>query len=134
MNREKLTTAIKTIAERDGYNFYCDGEALMPRFVSSYPALWLTPPRFESMKGRNHGKIIYSVKMYAMQDGLKYSTEQRNAAWAKMEEDLVDIFSQLSEEDFVVAVEQLKVQHSSATMTNHAEVAATATANVITFF
>ena len=122
MNREKLTTAIKTIAERDGYNFYCDGEALMPRFVSSYPALWLTPPRFESMKGRNHGKIIYSVKMHAMQDGLKYSTEQRNAAWTKMEE------------DFVVAVEQLKVQHSSATMTNHAEVAATATANVITFF
>ena len=80
MNREKLTTAIKTIAERDGCGYDAD-----------------------------------TVK-------------------AKMEEDLVDIFSQLSEEDFVVAVEQLKVQHSSATMTNHAEVAATATANVITFF
>ena len=134
MNREKLINAIENISKAGGYTFYFDGEEKMPRFITRYPAMWLSPPRFESMKGRNHGKIIYSVKLHAMQDGLRLDSAGRNAAWNKMEADLVEVFSQLSEKDFVVAVEKLKVQHSSATMTNHAEVATTASANVITFF
>lgn len=134
MNREKLINAIEKISKSNGYTFYFDGEEKMPRFITSYPAMWLSPPRFESMKGRNHGKVIYSVKLHAMQDGLRLPSVARNAAWNKMEGDLVDVFSQLSEEDFVVAVEKLKVQHSSATLTNHFEVATTASADVITFF
>ena len=134
MNRKKLINAIENIAQANGYNFYTDNEAMMPRFVAAYPAMWLAPPRFESMEGRNHGKITYSVKLHALHDGLKYTSEQRNAAWSKMESDLIESFAQLSQEDFVIAVEKLKVQHSSSTMTNHAEVATTATAEVITFF
>lgn len=134
MNREKLINAIETIASADGYNFYSDGEKQMSQSLNHYPAMWLSPPRFESMKGRNHGKIIYSVKLHAMCDGLRLSPDERNTSWSQMESDLVELFSQLSQEDFVIAIEQLKVQHSSATMTNHSEVAATATANVITFF
>ena len=106
----------------------------MPRHITAYPALWLTPPRLEQMQGRKHGKVIYSVKLHALRDGLKLSPDERTQAWADMEQQLIDIFSQLSEEEFVVAVEYLKLQHTSSTLTNHSEVAVTATANVITFF
>ena len=111
MNREKLIKAIEKISKSNGYTFYFDGEERMPHYITSYP-----------------------VKLHAMQDGLRLPSVARNAAWNKMEGDLVDVFSQLSEEDFVVAVEKLKVQHSSATLTNHFEVATTASADVITFF
>ena len=47
---------------------------------------------------------------------------------------MIDIFAQLSEQEFVVAVEELKVQHTSSSLTNHSEVAVTATAEVVTFF
>lgn len=134
MNRNKLINAIGEIATAGGYNFQTDVEALTPHRTSAYPAMWLAPPKFESMSGRNHGKVIYSVKLHAVCDGLKYNAAGRNTAWTMMESDLLNLFSQLSEEDFVVAIEQLKMQHSCSTMTNHGEVATTATANVITFF
>ena len=134
MNREKLTSAFRSIATSEGYHFYTDGEGSMPRHITAYPALWLTPPRLEQMQGRKHGKVIYSVKLHALRDGLKLSPDERTQAWADMEQQLIDIFAQLSEEEFVVAVEYLKLQHPSSTLTNHSEVAVTATANVITFF
>ena len=54
--------------------------------------------------------------------------------WARLEGDIVGMFSSLSQEDFVVAVEDLKIRHTSHTLTAHGEIAATATADVITFF
>ena len=106
----------------------------MPRHITAYPALWLAPPRLEQMQGRRHGKVTYSVKLHALRDGLKLSPDERTQAWADMEQDVIDIFSQLSEQEFVVAVEELKVQHTSSSLTNHSEVAMTATAEVVTFF
>jgi hypothetical protein len=134
MNRTKLTSAIRSISTADGYNFYTDGEVSMPRHITAYPALWLAPPRLEQVQGRRHGKVTYSVKLHALRDGLKLSPDERTQAWADMEQDVIDIFAQLSEQEFVVAVEELKVQHTSSSLTNHSEVAVTATAEVVTFF
>jgi hypothetical protein len=69
-----------------------------------------------------------------MDAGAKLPPEERESIWARLEQDVVELFSSLSSEEFVVAVENLKIRHSSHTLTPHGEVAATATAEVVTFF
>lgn len=134
MNRKKLLQAAQRIATAEGYQFYSTDERHMSQLVESYPAMWLTPPTFSTMEGRKHGKITYSVTLHALDAGAKLPPQEREGVWERLELDIVNLFSTLSEEDFVVAVEDLKIRHTSHTLTSHGEVAATATADVITFF
>lgn len=134
MNRTYLLNAVEGIATTNGYTFYSDNEQRMSQQINAYPAMWLSPPQFSSMEGRKHGKVTYSLTLHALEQGARLSPAEREQAWAKLESDLVGLFSQLSDKERVVIVERLKIRHSCSTLTSHGEVAATATADVVTFF
>ena len=134
MNRTRLLQAFEQKATADGYHFHSTDDRYIPQLVSAYPTLWLSPPKFESIEGRTHGTITYSVTAHALDAGAKLSPTERTARHAAMEDELLEIFSTLSEKDFVIAVENLTIKHSSQTLTSAGDVAATATAEVITFF
>lgn len=134
MNRKNLLDSVERIATADGYHFHSTSDELMSQQIDSYPAMWLSPPVFSSVQGRKHGKLTYAVTLHALDQGAKLPPQEREQVWATLEEDIVALFTTLSEEDFVVAVENLKIRHTSHTLTTHGEVAATATADVITFF
>ncbi len=134
MNSTYLINAIDGIATADGYTFYSDGEERMSEQIKSYPAVWLQPPKFQHMEGRKHGKVTYVVTLHAMEAGAKLSPAERQQTWSRLEDELVEMFSKLSVAKRVIAVEGLKIRHTSSTLTTHGEVAATATAEVVTFF
>jgi hypothetical protein len=134
MNRTKLLHSFEQSATANGYAFHSTDERYIPQLVHTYPALWLTPPLFQSMVGRTHGTITYTVTAHALDAGAKLSPSERNTRQAALEQDLLGLFASLSEEDYVIAVENLKIKHSSQTLSAAGEVAATATAEVITFF
>ena len=134
MNRKKLIQAVERIATADGYTFHSTDDSEMPHTIRQYPLVWLSPPFFTSMEGRKQGKITYSLTLHAMQADAKLPPAERERVWAQLEEDVVGMFSTLSEEDFVIAVEDLKIRHTSHTHTPHGEICATATAEVVTFF
>lgn len=134
MNRTPLIKAVEQTATANGYHFHCAEERYIPQLAGGYPTLWLTPPTFHSKEGRNHGKISYNLTLHAIDRGAKIHPEERNTLWSKMEQDLIEIFSSLTLEEFVIAVEDLQIRHTSQTLTPSGEVAATATAKVITFY
>lgn len=134
MNHTYLINAIESIATADGYSFYSDSEERMSEQIKSYPAVWLQPPKFQQMEGRKHGKVTYDVTLHAMDAGAKLSPAERKQTWSRLEEELIGMFSKLSDTERVITVEKLKIQHSSLSLTTHGEVAATATAEVVTFF
>ena len=134
MNRKQLLQAVERIATADGYHFHSTDDRHMSQLITAYPTIWLSPPVFSSMQGRKHGKVVYAVTLHAMDAGAKLPPEERESIWTRLEQDVVELFSSLSSEEFVVAVENLKIRHSSHTLTPHGEVAATATAEVVTFF
>lgn len=134
MNVKKLNSAIEQSATANGYHFHSAEERYIPQLTTAYPTLWLTPPTMKQMEGRTHGRITYSLTMHALDAAAKLPPEERNQRWAEMEGDLIGMFTQLSKEDFVVAIEHLTLRQSSHTLTSHGEVAVTATADVITFF
>lgn len=134
MNHTYLINAIESIATADGYSFYTDSEERTSEQIKSYPAVWLQPPKFLQMEGRKHGKVTYDVTLHAMDAGAKLSPAERKQTWSRLEEELIGMFSKLSDTERVIAVEKLKIQHSSLSLTTHGEVAATATAEVVTFF
>ncbi len=134
MNHTNLTDAIGQLAAAAGYGFHTADERYMSQTITSYPVMWLAPPQFDSMEGLRHGRMTYAVTLYAMEAGAKMSAAEREAAYARLEGDVVELFTALSKADVVVAVEKLTVRPQTRTLTNHGEVAVTATADVITFF
>ena len=134
MNRKQLLQAVERIATADGYHFHSTDDRHMSQLITAYPTVWLSPPVFSSMQGRKHGKVTYSVTLHAMEAGARLTPAERQQTWSRLEEDLVEMFSKLSDTERVVAVEQLKINHPTHTLTTHGEVAATATAEVVTFY
>ena len=134
MNRKQLLQAVERIATADGYHFHSTDDRHMSQLITAYPTIWLSPPVFSSMQGRKHGKVTYSVTLHAMEAGARLTPAERQQTWSRLEEDLVEMFSKLSDTERVVAVERLKINHTTHTLTTHGEVAATATAEVVTFF
>ena len=134
MNRTNLLKAVESSATANGYHFYTGDEHYIPQLATAYPALWLNPPKFQSIEGRTHGKITYAVTLHALGANAKASPDELREMSAELEEQLLGTFSSLSEADFVVAVENLQNRHQSLTRTAVGNATATATADVITFF
>lgn len=134
MNRKHLVESVGRIATAHGYNFFSSNPTHLPAMVRSYPAMWLSPPQFVKMEGRNHGKMTYEVKLHALTTGAKMPSAEYNSTWSKLEEDLIGLFSSLSQEPKIIAVENLKITAGSHTLTSHGTIEATATAEVVTFF
>ncbi len=134
MNREKLINAFEQIAQTEGYFFYTAESRFMPQMVKLHPAMWLAPPEFKSMQGCKHGAATYTVELSLMRLGIKADDKQKRAISVELEQSLIEIFATLSSFDFVAEVDKLQINHSSHTQTIHGEVAASATAEVITIF
>lgn len=134
MNREKLIKAFEQTATAEGYAFYSAEDRYLPQMVKQHPAIWLSPPEFYSMEGNRHGSATYTVTLHALHRGAKSNEKQRREIGAELEQSILDIFSSLTSFDFVAEVDKLRIRHSSHTLTAHGDVAATATAEVITIF
>ena len=134
MNRNYLTEALRQIVTDEGVKFHSAEESEMATLIRAYPVMWLCPPEFVQMEGRKRGKVTYAVKLHAMRSGAKLSAEERNGLYGELEELLVRSFMKLSKLGKVIAVESLEISCSTGRLTPHGEVAATATAKVVTMF
>ena len=134
MNRTYLTRAIRELAGVYGYTIHIDTDDRTPREIVLLPAAWLPPIRLKEVEGRLHGRATYSVELRLLHPGAKLSSERRNEVWSQTELQLFDLFTQLSTDPKVIAVENLTVQPGSGAYTPHGEISQTAKADVITCF
>lgn len=117
MNRTYLTRAIRELAGVYGYTIHTDTDDRTPREIVLLPAAWLPPIRLKEVEGRLHGRATYSVELRLLHPGAKLSSERRNEVWSQTELQLFDLFTQLSTDPKVIAVENLTVQPGSGAYT-----------------
>ena len=117
MNRTYLTRAIRELAGVYGYTIHIDTDDRTPREIVLLPAAWLPPIRLKEVEGRLHGRATYSVELRLLHPGAKLSSERRNEVWSQTELQLFDLFTQLSTDPKVIAVENLTVQPGSGART-----------------
>lgn len=134
MNRAPLERAVQKLAEQLGYPFHEAPEACMARQIASLPAAWLLPPDLHAIEGTRHGRASYDLTLHLIDRGAALPHPERARRWAEMERDALDLFSRLTETPCVVAVENLTLRPRSAALTNHGEIALTASCRVLTCF
>ncbi|MEG1622349.1 MAG: hypothetical protein RR330_03140 [Alistipes sp.] len=134
MNRTLLERALQTRSEALGYRFCCAAEEYLPQSVSAYPAAWLKPPQLHAIEGRTGGRISFDVTLHLLHNGARLAAVARAQAWETMEEHLINIFTNLSNDPGVIAVEGLTIRPRTYALSNHGEISQTAEARVITFF
>ena len=133
MNRTLLCSAIEGLVSKCGYNFQLSDEAYYPTTICRYPAAFMSQPKFMSLEGRKHGRITYSVTLTLAKNGAKMSPEERNAALSTMEEQAMNIFVDLSQNEHVAVVENLTIA-ARGEVDAHGAISIKAQAQVVTIF
>lgn len=133
MNRAQLVSALRSLSQNHGYSFV-QLPATRLAEVKNFPTAVIEPPTVASVDGREHGRISYNVTLHIFSLAAKCSNEERNTVQDKMESDLLEIFSQLSENERVIAVEELGLTPREFAFTTHGEISQTARATIVTYF
>ena len=134
MNNSILVAALRSAAADAGYTLHsADNDRLTPA-STGFPAALLAPPAVHSAKGRRHGRIEYDVVLRLADLGADLPPEERYSRRQRMENDAIDIFTALSCNERIIAVENLSVAQQPSSASIHGELAVTAKARVVTFF
>lgn len=134
MNHVQLVNALRDLSVSLGYSFTEGTEERMSQAVRQYPAAWISPPRVLSAEGRRHGRITYGITLHLLDAGAKMTPDARNERFAEMENDALEIFTRLSENGCIIAVEKLTVEPRAASLTSHGEISQTVQARAVTCF
>lgn len=134
MNCAHLASAIRALANEFGYTVIEESDDRALQTIASLPAAWLQPLRLKTIEGRCHGRQTYSVELRLLFHTLKLSADRRAELRNQAEEHLVEIFTRLSNDERVIAVENLTIQPGAGKYTQHGELFQTAKADVVTYF
>ncbi len=133
MNRAQLESALRNLSRSHGYSF-----ELMPADrmaeVRKFPAVVLEPPSVAGVEGRGHGRISYNVTLHLLALAAKLTAAERSEMQQKLESDLLDMLTELSENDRVIVVEDVGITPREFAFTTHGEISQSARAVVITHF
>lgn len=134
MNRTHLERVTETLAARRGYAFVAVPDTHLPLAVATLPAAALAPLSLRSVEGHRHGRAAYDLTLRLLCAGAKLAPEARRMALASLEDDLLSLLAELSEDDAVIAVEELTIRAAEGTLTPYGELSQTATACILTHF
>ena len=134
MNRAYIAEKLRTLAEKQGCSFVEAPAGQIAGRIAAYPTAWMEPLVLQSKSGCHHGRIIYSVRLHLMHNGLRMSPAQRNQTFDESEQTLLKIFTELSTDARVACVDELTIKVSQFAHTPHGEIAATADALIDTIY
>ncbi|MBR6654996.1 MAG: hypothetical protein IKL20_00115 [Alistipes sp.] len=134
MNRAFLCSAIEGLVSSYGYHFQLSNEAYFPTTVCRYPAAFMPQPDFVSMEGRKRGRITYKVVLRLAKQGAKLSVQKRNNLINDMEQEMIDLFVELSRSERIAVVDELTITTLPQAFDAHGALVVEATALVTTIF
>ena len=134
MNNSILVEALRTAAAAEGYSLRCADSDRLSAVTAGFPAALLAPPVVHSARGRRHGRIEYDIVLRLSDLGADIPPEKRYPARQKIENDALAIFTALTENERIIAVENLTISQLPSSASIHGEIAVLAKARIITFF
>ena len=134
MNNAPLATALREAAAKKDYAAIVAEEDRLAALAPRFPAALITPPLLHSIDGRRHGRARYDVLLRLLDDGAKLPQNDRNLRRQQLEADAIAIFTGLSNEEFVISVESLTVNHQPFATTARGDVSVAAKARVLIWF
>lgn len=134
MNRKKIISAVQQICDERELAFRVVDRDSLSAHTPALPAAVLVTPEFERIEGRSRGRITYKVEMYLFEKGMHNSPEQQAEQLAQMESIMLDIFTQLSENENVALVDKLQMDAVTSRLLARAEIGLKATAEVVVIF
>ncbi|MBR5886302.1 MAG: hypothetical protein IKY93_06580 [Alistipes sp.] len=134
MNRRKLISAVQGICNAKGYEFRVLDSSALSAQSPSMPAAVLIEPKFQKIEGRKHGKITYRIVLYLFENGARLAPETVSEKIVQMENNMLEMFMQLSESEPIAVVDNLQMEHALQSKLGRAEIALKATADVVVIF
>lgn len=133
MNRTLLVHHLVHLFSERTIPLYC-GDKHYIQSINTLPAAWLCTPRLIEVEGRKRGRATYSVELHLLESGAKLTLNERETKLDEMETLIIELFTQLSDSENIISVENLKLQPSLFRLSNRGEISITATCEVITNF
>ncbi len=133
MNCAQLESALRVLSSSLGYSFH-----LLPANriaeINGFPTAVLEPPAVARVEGRGHGRISYNITLHLMSLAARLNAEESSKVLKKMESDMLDILTKLSEDEHVIVVEDICITPREYAFTSYGEISQTARAKVVLHF
>lgn len=129
-----LIRALETIASKSGYKFHSGKQEILTQSVKEYPAAWLTTPYLRKVEGRKRGRVSYDITLHLMKLAPKLTPTQQSKLLGTMEQQLLTMFQDLTLDNSIVTIDDIRVKSNTFSLTNHGEISQSATATVILIF
>lgn len=134
MNSKKIVEAVSRICDRLGYGFGTGSPRRALCDKCSERSVWLLPPTLSMVEGRRHGRATYSMTLYVTHRRLRTAADESVTLADGMHDEVIDMFTALSEESFVALVDSLKIESKSAGLRPDGGIDLAVTAKVETIF
>lgn len=134
MNRAILCSAMEGVLSGLGYDLILDDKSHYPATICRYPAAFMPHPEFISQEGRHHGRITYKVSLRLAEQAAKLSPKERGERLADMEQQMVEIFTELSQAAVVAVVRELTIKPLAGVVDQHGAITIEALAEIETIF
>lgn len=134
MNRRKLISAVQGICNAKGYEFRVLDSSALSAQSPSMPAAVLIEPKFQKIEGRKHGKITYRIVLYLFENGARLAPETVSEKIVQMENNMLEMFMQLSESEPIAVVDNLQMEPALHSRLGRAEIGLKAVADVVVIF
>ena len=124
MTRVHLAQLLRDLASAHDYAFFSAPDEYMPSEID----------RLKEVEGRRHGKRTYEIQLHLLQPGMRLTHAERARRLDEMEQTLLGIFTELTEDPKVICVERLSIRPRTCAFTNHGEISQSATAEAVVWF
>ena len=131
MNNLSLETTLAALVHEAGYDCICCDAKQALRMLPPFPSAWLEHPALHSVDSPQRTSYDVVLRLFAAAADL--DPMQRRQKLERLEGDMLTIFSRLSNDSGVIAVENLTVTPAVFSLTNRGEVSQTAKARIITW-
>lgn len=134
MTRVHLAQLLRDLASAHDYAFFSAPDEYMPSEIDRYPPPGLPRPASKRSKAAVTGNAPTKSNCTCCNPGMRLTHAERARRLDEMEQTLLGIFTELTEDPKVICVERLSIRPRTCAFTNHGEISQSATAEAVVWF
>lgn len=134
MDITQIENLVSTLSATLGYTPLVASETGIERSISAYPTAWIQLPQVLYVEGRTEGIIGHKITIYLIDDLKGFSFEDQSTRLSEMQEDMIEIMTQLSSCDGIVEVSDMTITPKTIPTTRHDNIAQLCQATIVSYF
>ncbi len=134
MDITQIEILVAAAATAKGYSAQIASSQEIEGMIEVMPTAWIGLPTVLWVEGRDEGMIGHQVVVTLMDDYKRFNFNEQLARVNQMQEDILEIMTQISTNDGIVEVQNLTLTPRMIPTTHHDNIGCICSATIVSYF